>query len=75
MVIKLNQAKKNKEYKVVSVLGLNNISVRLKELGFVKNTIVKITHLSIFGGTAIVNIRGYFLCIKKNVLSKVLVSD
>ena len=73
MVIKLSEGKLNTEYCVVSVLGTDNVSMRIKELGFTKNTKIMITHFSMLGGTAIVKIRGYFLCLKKSALSKVLV--
>ena len=74
MLIKLSEAKLNKEYVVVSVLGVDNISTRLKELGFVKNTKLRITHSSLLNSTKIVNLRGYFLCMKNSALNKVLVS-
>ena len=38
MVIKLNQAIAKKPYIIESVLGTDNISIRLKEMGFVKGT-------------------------------------
>lgn len=74
-MLKLSEAKLNKCYKVVSVLGSDNVSVRLKELGFIKNTQLVLTHSSIFGATKIVNIRGYYLCLKKSALNKVLISE
>ena len=75
MVIKLSQGKEKTNYKVVSVLGADNISIRLKELGFVKNTNVFIQKFSLANKSAIVCIRGYFLCIKNNALAKVLVTN
>ena len=75
MVLKLSEAVLNKTYKVVSVLGDDNISTRLKELGFIKDTQVILTHSSILGGTKIANIRGYYLCLKKSALLKVLVRE
>lgn len=74
MLIKLSEAKIKKEYSVVSILGADNISIRLKELGFVSGTKLMVTHTSILGGTKIINIRGYYLCMKNSVLTKVLVN-
>ncbi len=73
MVIKLSQAIEKKPYIIESVLGTDNISVRLKELGFIKGTIVNVNCFSAKKKSALVCIRGYCLCIKSTALSKVLV--
>ena len=75
MVIKLSQATEKQNYKIVSVLGSDKLSIRLKELGFVKNTKLFITNFSMAKKCAIVCIRGYHLCLKNNALAKVLVTN
>ena len=73
MVIKLSQCVEKKKYVIESVLGSDNISVRLKELGFVKGTQLSINCFSAKKRSALVCIRGYCLCIKNTALAKVLV--
>lgn len=75
MVIKLNQAKQKQIYKVVTVLGSDSLSVRLKELGIVKDTKLSITSFSIAKKCAVISVRGYYLCLKNNALAKVIVTN
>ena len=73
MVIKLSQAIEKKPYVIESVLGSDNVSIRLKELGFVKGTKLFVNCYSAKQKSALVCLRGYCLCLKNTALAKVLV--
>lgn len=46
------------------------LKTRLLDLGFVKDTIISIQRTP-FGDPIIVNIKGYKLCVRKNILSRI----
>lgn len=73
MVIKLSQAVEKKTYVIESILGADEITKRLKEMGFVKGTNVFVNCFSAKQKSALVCLRGYCLCLKNTALAKVLV--
>ena len=73
MVIKLSQAIEKKPYIIECVLGSDEITKRLKELGFVKGTKVFVDCFSAKKKSALVCLRGYCICLKNTAIAKVLV--
>ena len=61
----------NKLYKVVGYQRPFDEKVlrRLLEFGFTKNTVFKISHVSFLGKSVIVELRGYYLTMRKRFLN------
>lgn len=67
---KLTDAKLGETVKIV---GMQNLSVRLAELGLTQNTLVRVVRTAPLGDPLEIEVRGYLLCIRKQTAEQIQV--
>ncbi len=73
MELCLVNADLNVEYSVVSVSGVDKMALRIKELGFVSGTKVKVVNKSVLKHCAVVLVRDCFVALRENAIAKIMV--
>ena len=72
-MISLDKAKKNKVYSIVAYQAEDKVLYRLLELGFTVGQKIKILKTSLLGRACLIEIRGYLLSVKIEILKRILV--
>lgn len=57
----------------VKIVGMQNLSVRLAELGLTQNTLVRVVRTAPLGDPLEIEVRGYLLCIRKQTAEQIQV--
>ena len=57
----------------VKIVGMQNLSVRLAELGLTTNTLVRVVRTAPLGDPLEIEVRGYLLCIRKQTAEQIQV--
>ena len=73
MVVNLSQIKENEVAFISKITGSTHLKRRLLELGFTVGTLIKIVNISPLKSSFLLEIRGYFLALRKNAVSKIFV--
>lgn len=70
----LDKAKKNERFKIVGFVGQEDrVFRRFLELGFSRGETVKILNCSLANKVVLIEIRGYVLSVRRNLLERVVV--
>lgn len=72
---KLSEIPLNKEVKIVNLLGEGKHWFRLKEMGLIPGTIVKIVKTTPLNDPLIIYVRGYELSLRRIELEQIMVKE
>lgn len=70
-IINLSNLNSGESGYITNISGNLKLKTRLMELGFTKGTLVKILNISSLKQSYLIEIRGYILALRKNVISLV----